>query len=412
VETVSYYAFYSKIHNFLTDISDQISTITNDSIVKQYIEGRKCNFSKIQSVKEMNREFYEIDDNTTSYYSHALSGNGQQYLAARSNSFSNRHQWEDVLLSMTKRESEHECVMAKFVNSLTRSQSQEFSEVLRNIKTLFVDNSTTPCNVLPTTYSELRNRYLDGRKSMTKFLPIPKVVMMINHSYISITSCIVDFILRNENQFDSTRDWRNYYMSSNYDANNLSLKNSKRVKEIVDKAMKREEEQNNLMVPLFLKMWSDDFDPNKSVKNNRQSVWLKTVTIFGFSNNNEIIERTYPIGLSKKGVNHAELDDRLSKEIDRIKNGKKLVTMYSRGHQKQVSVYVDIYCIMNDQPEKRKNLMLAGGGSTYHKRTGFVLDYKQLRNVIRSCDRCKDSIMQEYVDIVTKKNIQMEERKL
>ena len=45
------------------------------------------------------------------------------------------------------------------------------------------------------------------------------------------------------------------------------------------------------MVPLFLTIWSDDFDPNKSIKGNRQSVWIKTLTIFTMDSNGKKIQK-------------------------------------------------------------------------------------------------------------------------
>ena len=155
-------------------------------------------------------------------------------------------------------------------------------------------------------------------------------------------------------------------------------------------------------LPLFIKMWSDDFDPNKSVKSNRQIIWLKTTTIFSFTNDGLMVEHTYPMGLSKKGMDHDELDKKIEIEIQVIKNASPMVSIYSRAYKESISVCVDYYCIMNDQPERRKNLGLALGNSAYHKRMGYVMDYKQVQNVIQSCDRCTKSIFDEFFFIFGK----------
>ena len=352
-----------------------------------------------------NLEHYEMNDNTQEFYSHEVLGYGQKYLVAKTLQ-SKTKTWEDILQLMNDDEAEHECVMAKFVNSLTRSQTHEFSEVLSFIKRIYVNRENEPCNQLPSTYCELRNRYLDGRKSITKYLPIPKVYMMQNHSYISINSCLVDFLLKYNDNIVTTDDWIEYYDSDLYDVNKLDLKNTERIKEIVDHAIVKSKNSKIHCLPLFIKMWSDDFDPNRSVKANRQSIWLKTITIFAFTTDGRVIEHTYPIGLSKKGADHEEMDVCILKEINHIKQANPMVTMYSNGYKTVVSVYVDFFCIMNDQPERRKNLGLALGNSSLHKRMGYIMDYKQLVNVIRSCKLCTQSILEEYTVLMGAKQKQ------
>ena len=377
---------------------------------KDRADGKCVEISVARVQKEMymtqanNLEFYEMNDNTMSFYSHEVLGQGQSYLVARA-SESRTKTWNDVLHIMRDDEADHECKMAKFVNSLTRPQTLEFSQVLSSISNIYIynnDDLESPCNQLPTTYNDLRNRYLDGRKAITKYLPVPKVTMLGNHSYISINSCLVDFMLKYDEYMMSTDEWKAYYNSTEYNETMLNLKNSNKIKNIVDDAIQKVTFNNMKCIPLFIKMWSDDFDPNKSVKSNRQSIWLKTITIFTFTNNGLIVEHTYPMGLSKKGIDHDELDRQIEIEIQVIKNATPMVSMYSRAYKSSVSVYVDYYCIMNDQPERRKNLGLALGNSAYHKRMGYVMDYKQVKNVIRSCDRCTKSIFDEFFFIFGK----------
>jgi hypothetical protein len=355
--------------------------------------------SDLKITQANNLEHYEMNDNTLAFYSHEVLGQGQQYLVAKTLE-SRTKSCEDILQLMNDDEAEHECVMAKFVNSLTRSQAMEFSEVLSYISRIYVHGNNHPCNKLPSTYPELRNRYLDGRKSITKYLPLPKVGMMKQHSYISINSCVVDFMLKHKNLILTTNDWIKYYNSELYDKDNLNLKNTTRIKTIVDIAIEKSKKNcDKKTIPLFIKMWSDDFDPNRSVKANRQSLWIKTITIFAFTTDSGVIEHTYPIGLSKKGVDHEEMDHNILKELNHIKKAEPPVTMYSRCYKEEVKIYLDFFCIMNDQPERRKNLSLALGNSSLHKRMGYIMDYKQLVNVIRSCSRCTKSICNEFIGI-------------
>ena len=65
-----------------------------------------------------------------------------------------------------------------------------------------------------------------------------------------------------------------------------------------------------------------------------------------------------------------------------------MASMYSRAYKSSVSVYVDYFCVMNDQPERSNNLGLALVHSAYHKRMGYVMDYKQ----VNACEKCAKSI--------------------
>ena len=188
-----------------------------------------------------NLEHYELNDNTMSFYSHAVLGKWQSYLVVRA-SESRTKTWNDVMHTMGEMEADHECRMAKFVNSLTRPQAIEFSEVLSSISNIYIYNNQdleASCNQIPTNYADLRNRYLDGRKEITKYLPVPMVKMLDNHSYISVNSCLVDFMLKYDELMMTVDKWKVYYNSSDYDDSMLNLKNSDKIKSIVDVTMQK-----------------------------------------------------------------------------------------------------------------------------------------------------------------------------
>jgi len=54
--------------------------------------------------------------------------------------------------------------------------------------------------------------------------------------------------------------------------------------------------------------WSDDFDPSSSSKSNRNSCWVKTVTIIpAFERSSTNREKwTYPIAVGKKQSDHSD----------------------------------------------------------------------------------------------------------
>ena len=55
---------------------------------------------------------------------------------------------------------------------------------------------------------------------------------------------------------------------------------------------------------LFGIEFSDDFDPNNSVKNNRQPIWMKSLSISANYKYMHSMMTTYPISFALKGSNH------------------------------------------------------------------------------------------------------------
>ena len=131
----------------------------------------------------------------------------------------------------------------------------------------------------------------------------------------------------------------------------MSLFGNERVREIIQDAIDRVESEdcedadmsNGILI--FLKLWSDDFDPNSSIKLNRQSVWVKTVTMFAMSKNGKTILRTYPIAASPKGADHEAVEYRFLNELVALQTGK-LLPFFERNTNDIVYVHADIFVLV------------------------------------------------------------------
>ena len=95
------------------------------------------------------------------------------------------------------------------------------------------------------------------------------------------------------------------------------------------------------VVPIFINFWSDDFDPNKSIKANRQSIWIKTATIFTMSDKGDKIKITYPVSMALKKESHKCVEQKFRNDIKKLSEGKYLL-MYSRTHRSLVYVHGSI----------------------------------------------------------------------
>jgi hypothetical protein len=322
--------------------------------------------------------------------------NGKRFIVSQMLSTENH---DDVTLynSMSDNEVEFLIILSKLISDLTKSQQKSFSEVLRQLNNLHVgDNRQAICK-LPTSYADIRRVYTDGKYSLPKHLPTPDVKKCTGYIFVSLLDCVADFLLGNQRKLIELNNWDNYFSKCSMEYGS-DIFQCKKAKNIVENARCRLHEtklDGTLpLVPLFIKFWSDDFDPNKSTKSNRQSVWIKTCTIFTLDHDGRKVQRTYPLSLFKKGSCHGNLDNEYKRDLDKLQYGRLLI-MLSKAHQNFVYVHAELFCVLNDQPERRGNLDLANGNSAVHGRFGVLIDCKQVQDKLRSCPDCSKSIILE-----------------
>ena len=61
-------------------------------------------------------------------------------------------------------------------------------------------------------------------------------------------------------------------------------------------------------------LWSDDFDPNSSLKANRGSAWIKTLTFVTDDNNKNNVTNTYVLSIGNKNENYDNIEHEIVKK--------------------------------------------------------------------------------------------------
>ena len=143
--------------------------------------------------------------------------------------------------------------------------------------------------------------------------------------------------------------------------------------------------------PILITMWSDDFDPNKSIKSNRNSVWIRTITINVLDDDRVIKSETFVISLGKKGINHDEVNIEIEKELKMLRSNH-FQYIFSGHDKSMINIHAELYFIMNDQPEKRSCTFLSAGNSTHHTRFMYSSNIKLTKNHFIACETCKNNI--------------------
>ena len=341
----------------------------------------------------------DINDVSAAFFSHECDdSSGVQFLIAKSYHKSDINMLSNLSLS----ESNLHMTLANFVRSLKSSQVDDFSNVMSLIYELYVsDNGTNNISLicdLPTNTPDMRRYYMDAKSSVSNNVPRPLCKMLNNHSIVSIIDCISDCIAHGECSiisYDNLIQLSEVTTNSKYD----SLCNSIVLKSIINNTKQRMLSQSIddhfPIINVFVILWSDDFEPNNSIKSNRQSAWIITCTLIIIQNDYQLFKSTYPLSIGYKGHLHKESYKAIFNDLKYLNSGK-FIVMYSGYYQSPVYIHAELLAVVNDQPERRSSLALSGGNSTFHSRFSYSCDYTKTKLPIVSCTDCYNNIENEF----------------
>ena len=166
--------------------------------------------------------------------------------------------------------------------------------------------------------NDIRKRYIDSKYSINNNLPMPTIQTLSNHTYISIVD-IIRHMLGHGMIFDKINPVENSFTNIT-----SSISQSSRAIEIWPKSRLRF--PNGNVIPIWIIEWSDDFDPNDSIKSSRGSACVKTVTIgtpSGIKNNKHMY--TYPIAIGEKGISHEEVEEKFLWDMELLSGNNNLL---------------------------------------------------------------------------------------
>jgi hypothetical protein len=229
-------------------------------------------------------------------------------------------------MQMNKDEVRLHISIAKLVNTLTLSQQKMLVNVFEQLTYLYVhrrDAVYTPISNIPTRKADLDRIYTRSSNSIMKNLPIPDCTMLGQHSFVSIIDCLADFLLMNTSSICDVTEFDEAINQKKIDSESSAYFDNEHVKHMRKKQKDRQAEfLSNLpypILPFFLMFWSDDFDPNRGMKSNRQSVWIMTCTIRCLNQKGSMISTTYPISVAVKEADHEEVHQMMYEDIKKIK---------------------------------------------------------------------------------------------
>ena len=246
---------------------------------------------------------------------------------------------------------------------------------------------------------DLRKIVFKGANSILENIPIPQPTLIGECSYVSLHDIVADFLGHGYpyNKITETTPEEINVVQS--------LSSSRVVRKVKERAMIRENGDNNMpLVVLFLIEWSDGFEPNV-IKDNRGSVWIKTVTISPKHLGGEGSKHnTYPLclGPAKTG-DRILVQKQFQEELQSFKEGP-FKEFYCGRMKKVCRVHLELVACIQDQPERRGENCIALGSSTFSSRWGYAIDSKNVIARMVPCATCKNIILSNRLDLESKLN--------
>jgi len=238
---------------------------------------------------------------------------------------------------------------------------------------------------LPRNKNEIRKYYIESKFSICDNLPIPHIENLANHAYISPID-IIRNILGHGLPLDTIKE----HSLNNKETSPLNISRisqSAIAQDIFKNSINRFQNNMNTIV-LWINEWSDDFDPNDSIKT-LNSVWMKTITIsvpHKITKNSHLY--TYPVSVGLKSSNHEEVEEKFAKDLKLLSKGQDLKPFYYAALGTFVNVHAEIFVTLQDQPERRGANYIMLGNGRYTSRFGYAIDLLQLSDKIPACTDC------------------------
>ena len=115
---------------------------------------------------------------------------------------------------------------------------------------------------------------------------------------------------------------------------------------------------------MYANEWSDRFEPHYSVKADRGSAWLKTVTISPSQGNKHGWSYTYPVAFGNSCCIHEKAEKQFAEDLKKLSNSRSGLSFYYGDLLKNVDVHLELFASLQDKPKQwLANFIMLGGGT-------------------------------------------------
>ena len=247
---------------------------------------------------------------------------------------------------------------------------------------------------LPSTHQDIRTNYTHGLRSLWECLPIPTIINGQNaeknkqtHSHAKVNECIVHFLANGGVILPPEK----MCLAAKNKLAAMSLPPDEKV--------------------IFIKLWSDGFEPNNVKVNRGRGIWLLTMTVIADSGSNFSNEfsNTFPLAIcsSHDSTSQDIIFEKVISEINILFTSH---TNHYYAHANTfVKIRISILLVSMDQPERRKRNYLLLGNSKPSSRWGYLIpDISEIGHKIPSCPQCFQAMKNDSWDYIIESIVRCE----
>ena len=377
----------SSINDYSCDNDDIIQPLASEQSDDISITETKLPGFNLSSLNELKDHGFHHDSNAPAFYwsDHNMPGSGVRNLTAKAFSLHTEQ--------VSNAEAQFSLTISNLLIQLTESQRELFAQCM-----LHAANSKHPHlsifehTRVPTSEDDFQKFYLSGPNAIVPNLPhpIPKTTTDGTHSFVGLTDLLANELAK-ATKFDK------FCFESNVrflpkDVTTLS-KTLSAYKLYLNL---NEDDQDQYVLYLWYKEWSDDFDPNNT-KASRNQVWSNTFTICPPEGENQG-RNSYFMSLSCKGEDHSEIEKEFQKELDALSNHGKL--FYHGGLKRIIKVKMGKLLLCVDRPERTSILQIGDHNGTFSTFWGHSckVDGYCKENHLPSCKECRKHCIHRLIN--------------
>ena len=373
--------FESNLH--CKSVCESLSDTTNNSVV-DFCGGSDSN--DLSDSDETNNKKQKIDTIPTTapdtmlpratfhgpsklYFENEMKSSGSGVCGIVGRSFANKI---SSLNHATVLESQWHIKAAHFCKSLTEKQQHQFSTLLSDA---FVNKFSS--TRIPRSLADIRCFYTKNKSAVYNNIPCPIVFEYDNHACVSLES-VINHTLGHGTECD--------FLSINdiisYNPGEMLLSHVQEALDMRASVSSRYSHTGIKPYILYLILWSDDFEVNHTRKN-RNSTWIKTVTICPPRGYSTSTIHTQAISLGHKGQDHNSVNAYFNKELEDLKQ---CTLRYVKTKMQYVPIVVEVLAMSADRPERAtiNSMLNFNGSATRRWRYSSLTEIKK----IPSCINC------------------------
>lgn len=331
----------------------------------------------------------------TDFHEKNRCGYGNHYLVAKSNF---NQTLSDVYTRIGSDEVQIQMQIADFVATLSFQKRKMFCNIIaavsksieNNIIETYVHKISTNCNYtcIPNCHVQTRRVYLEGNNALLNNIPHPTPSCLDDdQTYLSICEMIGNYLASDIPMNEIWLDREPMVGTCRYS----NLYDTPEVSHIVQDAAKLYCHERVLI--LLGIEFSDDFDPNNSVKKNRQCVWMKSMTISPPYLNLHGMTTTFPISFGVNDNFHQIVENCMALELQTLSDHTQSNMFYHKRTDRMVRVHFELLMSLQDQPERRSCTDLLLGNGLYAARWGFSCNFGAIKHRLVSCSQCLRMLM-------------------